>query len=437
MRRRVAVLALALLGCLTLAGGGYAAPVVPNDPAWPDQWAQRHIRLPDVWGITTGDPSIVIATIDTGVNPLPDLADALVAGWDFVDNDPIPQDTNGHGTQVATVIAARGNNGTGMAGHCWGCRIMPIRVSAGGSVNPHLIASGIMFAVDHGARVIDISLTRPGSPHWAEEGAIRYALDRGVVVVASAGNNGTDVPQYPGAYPGVLAVGATDDTDALYFWSSHGPWVALTAPGCHLVLNPFAGTLCGTSFTPAAVAGVVGLLLSRNPGLTRHQISSALAATARPIPGIAFGRVNAYAAFEFLGLLPPAQAQGGATATPPPSTATTAPRPRTRTPAPGQRFSRQQRFETGSFRRGFRATWRIGRGRFEAHLLTPLARDCALSLRTPGDFFVASSAVKNLLSLAVSNLPAGRYTLDVRCRNTRDRQYSLGVIAMFPRGGRP
>jgi Subtilase family len=335
---------------------------------------------------------------------------------------------------VASVIAARGNNGIGMAGHCWGCRIMPIRVSAGGSVNPHLIAAGIMHAVEHGARVIDISLTRPGSPHWAEEQAVRHALDRGVVLVASSGNDGNDVPQYPAAYPGVLAVGGTDDADDLYFWSSRGPWVALAAPGCHLVLNPYAGTLCGTSFTPAAVAGVAGLLLSRNPALTRHQVASALAATARPVPGIAFGRINAYAAFEWLGLLPPAQSQGATGATPPPATTTPA---RPRTAAPGQLFTRQRRFEAGSFRRGFRATWRVGRGRFEAHLVTPLARDCALSLRTPGDFFVASPAVKNLLSLAVTTLPAGRYTLDVRCRGARTRQYSLGVIAMFPRGALP
>ena len=174
--------------------------------------------------------------------------------------------------------------------------------------------------------------------------------------------------------------------------------------------------------------------MSRNPSLTRHQIAAALAATAKPIPGIAFGRINPLAAFEFLGLLPPAQSQGGSggTATPP----TTNP-PVTRTPTLGQQYSRQKRFETGTFRRGFRATWRIGRGRFEAHLLTPLARDCALSLRTPGDFVVASPAVKNLLSLAVTTLPAGRYTLDVRCKGARSRQYSLGVIAMFPRGDRP
>ena len=412
-----------------LAAAGSAA-VQPNDPAWGGQWAQRHVRMPDVWDITTGDPSVVIATIDTGANPIPDLADALVPGWDFVDNDPEAQDLNGHGTQVASVIAARGNNGVGMAGYCWQCKVMPIRVSG----NPNMIAAGITYAVEHGARVIDISLTRPGSPHWAEESAVRYALDRGVVVIASAGNNGNEVTQYPAAYPGVLAVGATDDADGLYFWSSRGPWVALTAPGCNIVLNPFPGELCGTSFTPAVVAGIVGLLLSRNPSLTRHQIAAALAATAKPIPGIAFGRINPLAAFEYLGLLPPAQSQGGSGGTATPPTTNT---PVTRTPASGQQYSRQKRFEAGTFRRGFRATWRIGRGRFEAHLLTPLARDCALSLRTPGDFVVASPAVKNLLSLAVTTLPAGRYTLDVRCKGARSRQYSLGVIAMFPRGDRP
>ena len=412
-----------------LAAAGSAA-VQPNDPAWGGQWAQRLVRMPDVWDITTGDPSVVIATIDTGANPIPDLADALVPGWDFVDNDPEAQDLNGHGTQVASVIAARGNNGVGMAGYCWQCKVMPIRVSG----NPNMIAAGITYAVEHGARVIDISLTRPGSPHWAEESAVRYALDRGVVVIASAGNNGNEVTQYPGAYPGVLAVGATDDADGLYFWSNRGPWVALTAPGCNIVLNPFPGELCGTSFTPAVVAGVVGLLLSRNPSLTRHQIAAALAATAKPIPGIAFGRINPLAAFEFLGLTPPAQSQGGSGGTATPPTTNT---PVTRTPTLGQQYSRQKRFETGTFRRGFRATWRIGRGRFEAHLLTPLARDCALSLRTPGDFVVATPAVKNLLSLAVTTLPAGRYTLDVRCKGARSRQYSLGVIAMFPRGDRP
>ena len=127
-----------------------------------------------------------------------------------------------------------------------------------------------------------------------------YAIDRGVLVVASAGNAGTETPQYPAAYPGVLAVGATDDIDALYFWSSCGPWVSLTAPGCHMVTDVTTppGTICGTSFTPAVVSGVAGLLLSRNPNLTASQVVAALLLTARPVLGVAYGRVDPVAAFR-------------------------------------------------------------------------------------------------------------------------------------------
>ena len=133
----------------------------------------------------------------------------------------------------------------------------------------------------------------------------------------------------------MLAVGATDDTDGLYFWSSRGPWVALTAPGCNIVLNPPPGRSCGTSFTPAAVAGVAGLLLSRNPSLTRHQIAAALAATAKPIPGIAFGRINPLAAFEYLGLLAAGAVAGWLGRDGDAADTTT---PGTRTPASGQLY---------------------------------------------------------------------------------------------------
>ena len=99
---------------------------------------------------------------------------------------------------------------------------MPIRVSANGSASPARIAAGITYAVDRGARIINVSLSHAGSPDAAEAAAVKYAIDRDVVVVASAGNAGTETPQYPGAYPGVLAVGASDDLDELYFWSSRG-----------------------------------------------------------------------------------------------------------------------------------------------------------------------------------------------------------------------
>jgi len=424
------VLRLLLIGLATLVltGGTARALVQPNDPAWSDQPGPRQIGLPQVWETTTGDPSVVIATVDTGANVIPDLQDAFVPGYDFVDNDFEPQDTHAgaHGSRVASVIAARGNNQLGMAGVCWGCRVMPIRVSRDGSASPARIAAGITYAVDRGARIINVSLSHAGTPDAAEAAAVKYAIDHDVVVVASAGNAGTDTPQYPGAYPGVLAVGATDDLDDLYFWSSRGPWVSLTAPGCQMVedVTTPPGTICGTSFTPAVVAGVAGLLLSRNPGLTGSQVVAALRVTAKPVVGVAYGRVDPIAAFRWLGLLNTASP---AAATPPASTTPKVPKP-----APGQLFTRQTLFETGTFRRGFRSTFRVGKGRFEMQLLTPFASTCSLSLNSPGELMVAAPAVRNLISLSV-RVAAGRYTAEVQCRGARTRQYSLGVIAMFPR----
>lgn len=420
-------LLLAVVAACILVPSAPAAPVQPNDPAWPDQWAAKQIGLPQVWETTTGDPSIVIATIDTGVNPIPDLADALVPGWDFVENDAVPQDTSGHGTRVASVIAARGNNGTAMAGHCWKCKIMPVRVTAGGGVRPDRIAAGIVWAVEHGARIINVSLTHAGPADATEREAVRYAIDRGVLVTASAGNVGTEAPQYPAAYPGVISVGGTDDSDKLYFWSSRGPWVLLTAPGCHMIVDAITppGTICGTSFTPAAVAGVAGLLVSRNPSLTVGQLTAALTSTAKPVAGVAYGRVDALAAFQQLGLLaspaPPAVVRP----------APTPPAAQTRTVVRGQVFAREARVQAGTFKRGFRTTFKVGKGRFEMQLATPLAADCTLSLASADELTVAAPALKNLLSLSL-RLPAGRYTAAVHCRGARTRQFTLGVIAMFP-----
>jgi hypothetical protein len=228
----------------------------------------------------------------------------------------------------------------------------------------------------------------------------------------------------------VLSVGATDDTDRLYFWSSRGPWVLLTAPGCHMIVDADTppGTICGTSFTPAAVSGVAGLLISRNPSLTVNEIIGVLTSTARPVPGVLFGRIDPVAAFSRLGLLAPAtQATPAPTATPiPPTTRTIVVR--------GKRFTREARLETGTFRRGFRSTFRVGKGKFELQLLTPLAGDCTLSLISASDLTIAAPAVRNLLSISL-HVTAGRYTAAVRCRGDRSRRFSLGVIAMFPQSG--
>jgi subtilisin family serine protease len=412
--RRLALLAVAAAAAAALAGGP-AAAVRPNDPAWDEQWAARQIGLPAVWSVTTGDPRVVVAVVDTGVNELPDLAGAVLPGWDFVDDDADARDTHGHGTQVATVIAARGNNGAGMAGHCWRCSVLPVRVSAAGSARPERIAAGIRWAVEHGARVVNVSLTRTGAPEPVERDAVAYALGRGVLIVASAGNDGNEVPQYPAAYSGVLAVAATTDSDSLYFWSTRGPWVALAAPGCQMVLAGGPGTLCGTSFTPAAVAGVAGLILSRAPHLTAAQVTAALTGTAKPVAGVTAGRVDAAAAFARLGLAPPAPSR-------PPSVSA---------PAPGQRFAKAALLRSGTFRGGMRVPLRVGRGRLELQLATPRAVQCALTLRSPGEVVLAAPALRNLLSLSV-RVARGRHVVEVRCAGRWPRRYTLGVMAMFP-----
>ena len=422
-----------VLGLATLAlSGGAAGAIQPNDPVWAEQLGVRQIGLPQVWETTTGDPGVIIATVDTGANLIPDLEGALVPGYDFVDNDFEAEDTHNHGTRVASVIAARGNNGIGMAGHCWGCRVMPIRVSSNGSASPGRIAVGIRYAVDRGARIINVSLSHSGSPDGDEAAAVRYAIERGVIVVASAGNAGTEALQYPGAYPGVVAVGGTDDLDDLYFWSSRGSWVSLTAPGCQMVEDASTppGTICGTSFTPAVVSAVAGLILSRNPSLSASQVVTAMVATARPVKGVAYGRIDPVAAFRWLGLPIGAAtvAEQPPAATPPVTVAKAPP------PAPGQLYTRQTLFETGTFRRGFRSTFRVGRGRFEMQLLTPLAAQCSLELSSASGVEIAAPAFKNLISLSI-RVAAGRYTAEVQCRGARTRQYSLGIIAMFPRNG--
>ena len=211
---------------------------------------------------------------------------------------------------------------------------------------------GIRYAVDRGARIINVSLSHSGSPDGDEAAAVRYAIERGVIVVASAGNAGTEALQYPGAYPGVVAVGGTDDLDDLYFWSSRGSWVSLTAPGCQMVEDASTppGTICGTSFTPAVVSAVAGLILSRNPSLSASQVVTAMVATARPVKGVAYGRIDPVAAFRWLGLpIGAATVAEQPPAATPPVTVAQAPRP-----APGQLYTRQTLFETGTFRRGFR-----------------------------------------------------------------------------------
>ena len=307
--RRLALLLSVILVLAGVTATGVGAD--PNDPFWPQEWGPSLTRASDLWQYTTGDPSIVIAVVDTGLSPTPqpDLAH-VVPGWDILGGDSSTGDAFGHGTWVSTIIGAQGNNGVGIAGYCWACSIMPVRVAAGreGTVAGN-IGAGIRWAVDHGARIVNVSLAS-NEADINEYGAVEYALDHGVLVVAAAGNTGNGTLLYPAAdgatLGNVLSVAGTDPNDQLYSWASRGPTVTLSAPGCAEFLDPWIGaaSACGSSFAPPAVSGIAGLLLSLRPGLTMYQLVAALKATAHPVSGIAGGRVDAWAAAHSLGLVP-------------------------------------------------------------------------------------------------------------------------------------
>lgn len=246
-------------------------------------WHLQATRVPGVWPLTRGDPSVVVAILDTGVDlDRPELATSLVPGID-VTNDDEPRDRNGHGTFVAGIVAANGF----VDGVCPACSLMPIKVVPNGSTEAPKFASaqGIVWAVDHGADVVNLSFG--GSDRSdVQEAAVRYALVRGVVVLAAAGNESAAAPQYPAAYDGVIAVGATDDRDRMWSGSTYGPWVDLAAPGggvFSLSLDGGFERRSGTSFATPIASGVAALLRAYHPDLEAAEVAAALRAGTVPL----------------------------------------------------------------------------------------------------------------------------------------------------------
>jgi subtilisin family serine protease len=284
-----------------------ALDVTPDDSAWPQQTGLRIAGFPAAWDVTQGSSRVVVAVIDTGVDSShPDLQGALLPGYDVVNGDSNPMDDHGHGTAVAGVIAARAGNRIGGAGICWRCLILPVKVlDATGSGDDTLIAAGIVWATDHGAKVINLSLGGPGTTTELTN-AIAYATGKGAIVVAAAGNSGTTTQFYPAADPRAISVAATTTADQRYSWSNYGSWVRMAAPGCNVapVLGGGYGNFCGTSSAAPLVSGLVALELSAQPSAAPQQLQQALAGAARPLPGVVqYGRIDAG---KTLGLLAPA-----------------------------------------------------------------------------------------------------------------------------------
>ncbi|MET9269467.1 S8 family serine peptidase [Kribbella sp. NPDC003557] len=292
------------------------ATAVPNDEYYAtDQAAYLNtVRMPQAWDLSKTTGSQIVAVLDTGVDAgHPDLIGHLVPGYNAVSSTrPNPVDDNGHGTMTLGIIAAAANNGIGVAGAGWNVKAMPVKVlDAYGEGYDSDVAEGIDWAVAHGAKVINMSLGGPGDSAILRN-AVANAANQGVVVVVAAGNDGTDVVQYPAAYPDAIAVAATTAGGALTDFSSYGNWVDVAAPGWDILTTGSRALTdpdylpywycTGTSCSAPIVTGIAALVRNKWPSFTPAQVSQRIEALARDAgprgtdPYYGHGIVDAYAA---------------------------------------------------------------------------------------------------------------------------------------------
>ncbi|MFD2717738.1 S8 family serine peptidase [Hymenobacter monticola] len=336
--------------------GGGVQSVTPNDALYSRQWylknngtfslsparAGADIKMEDAWSISQGDSSVTVAIIDSGIKlDHPEFAGRIwrnrreiagngidddnngfvddVRGWNFVSNTNNPADDMGHGTNVAGIIGANGNNGIGYAGVNWACKLMVCKgLTAQNTGFYSWWTSGIYYAVDNGARVINMSLGGT-STSQAMQDAITYANQRGVVVVACMMNNNNGVVNYPAGMTGVISVGATNPNDTRanpFSWSAtsgsnFGPHISVVAPGNYIYGLDYASNTNygvywgGTSQATPQVVGLASLMLTLRPGLTPAQVKAIIQNTAddrvgNPVedavgwdPYYGYGRINA------------------------------------------------------------------------------------------------------------------------------------------------
>lgn len=321
---------------------------LPSDPLIDEQWNVLLINMPEAWLIEKGDPSIVIAVVDSGIDyQHEDLASQIwvnldeipengldddnngyvddVRGWDFTDapnvaaegdflegdNDPI--DETGHGTHVAGIAGASGDNGIGIAGVAWNCKLMAVRtghsVAGVSGMQDDDSSAAIVYAVDNGARIINMSWGSSSSSFVIRD-VIDYAYARGVLLVAAAGNDFQNQVIFPAGYRKVIAVAATDQNKSRFYQSNFGASIDIGAPGNVILstqINNEYRLLTGTSMAAPHVCGVAALVMSKRPSLTHEEVRTILMVTTDSITDspelVGAGHLNAERALMASGSL--------------------------------------------------------------------------------------------------------------------------------------
>jgi len=272
---------------------------IPNDPRLSNQWGLTSTRFRGAWNAAKGDGA-KIAIVDSGVySKHPDIG-RIIAQRDFVEGDAVADDAYGHGTHVTGIAGALTNNGKGVAGGCFECGLLIAKVMGPiGFTTDSRIVQGIKWSVNNGADVVNLSLGGSGDSSVLSM-AINRAYGQGAVVVAAAGNEGTNVPQYPAAYSKVIAVSATTTDGRLASFSNRGDWVDLAAPGTGILSTSKSGgydRMSGTSMAAPLVSGLAGLLASR--GMSADSIRQRMQTTAKDLgpvgddPRFGHGRIDA------------------------------------------------------------------------------------------------------------------------------------------------
>ena len=290
----------------------YTTTKTPRDPYLSRQWGLFKVGAPKAWDRETGRTPVVVAVLDTGVDlKHPDLKTRVTAGRNVVDNNDDPQDHHSHGTHVAGIIAAATNNRVGVAGMSWGAKVLAVKVlSDSGEGSDCDLALGMLSAADAGAKVLNMSLGSEGIEcGLVTQAALDYARDKGALPVVSAGNGarkGNKVNS-PANCAGVLAVGATDRNDRIATFSTHHPYVGVSAPGVAIVstyVSPKTkksgyAAMSGTSMAAPFVSGLAALLYAKHPTWTPDQVRNRIVSTAddRGLRGkdqyYGAGRINA------------------------------------------------------------------------------------------------------------------------------------------------